>query len=137
MSIKEENEHLVSLAQQSNMLRRTLDALKGIWSDEASRTLQSTHLSPHLDHDEHMLQALKTQTDLLFQCNGRIDAANQHMTKASIAHRQLERHLRYTQQQMGEAERKRQDSLSLQQAVRAILPKIQKLIQEANYSEEA
>ncbi len=136
MSIKDENELLVSLAQQSSMLRRTLDDLKGVWSDEASRTLQNTHLSPHLDHDEHMLQALKTQTELLFQCNGRIDAANQYMTKASIAHRQLEGHLRYTQQQIEEAEHKRQDSLSLQQEVRAILIKIQKIIQEANYSED-
>jgi predicted nucleic acid-binding Zn-ribbon protein len=137
MSIKDENELLVSLVQQSNMLRRTLDDLNGVWSDEASRTLQSTHLSPHLDHDEHMLQALKTQTELLFQSDRRIDAANQHMTKASTAHRQLEGHLRYTQQQIGEAERKRQDSLWLQQEVRALLPKIQKLIQEANYSDDA
>ena len=137
MAIRSENELLVSLAQQSNMLRRTLDDLNGVWSDEASRTLQSTHLSPHLDHDEHMLQALKTQTELLFQCERRIDAANQHMTKASSAHRQLEGHLLYTQQQMGKAEHKRQNSLSLQQEVRETLPKIQKLLQEANYSSDA
>ena len=136
MSIKDENELLVSLAQQSTMLRRTLDDLKGAWSDEASRTLQNTHLSPHLDHDEHMLQALQTQSDLLSHCERRIDTANQHMTRASIAHRQLEGHLRYTQQQIGEAERKRQDSLLQQQEVRAILIKIQKLTQEANYSED-
>ena len=136
MSIKEENELLVSLAQQSNMLRRTLDELNGVWSDEASRTLQSTHLSPHLDHDDHIIQALTTQTELLVKSDGRLDAANQHMAEVSIAHRQLKEHLLYTQQQMEEAERKRRDALALQQEVRDMLPKIQQLIQEAHRSEQ-
>jgi hypothetical protein len=137
MSIKDENELLVSLMQQSDTLRRTLDDLNGVWSDEASRILHSTHLSPHLDHDDHMLQALKTQTELLFKGDGWIDTANQRMTEAGIAHRRLKEHLLYTQQQIAEAEHKCRDALSLQQEVRDMLPKIQKLIQAAQESERA
>lgn len=135
MSIKKEHELLVSLAQQSAMLRRMLDDLAEVWSDEAARRLHSRHLSPHLVHDGHMLQALQTQAELLFQGNGWIDTANQHMAEAGIAHRHLKGHLLYAQQQMGAAERKRQDSLSLQQDVEDMLPKIQQLIEEANCSE--
>ena len=137
MSTKEENELLVSLTQQSDMLRRMLDDLNGIWSDEASRTLQSTHLSPQLDHDDHMLQALKTQTELLFKSDGWIGAANQHMTEADTAHRRLKEHLLYSQEQMAEAEHKRGDALALQQEVRDMLPKIQQLIQDAQHSERS
>jgi hypothetical protein len=131
MSIKDENELLVSLTQQSDTLRRMLDDLNGVWSDEASRMLQSTHLSPHLDHDDRMLQALKTQTELLFKGDGWIDTANQHMAEAGIAHRRLKEHLLYTQQQIVEAEHKCRDALSIQQEIRDMLPKIQKLVQEA------
>src|SRR5215469_15803825 len=109
MSIKEENELLVSLAQQSDMLRRMLDDLNGVWSDEASRTLHSTHLSPHLAHDDHMLEALNTQTELLFKSDRWIDTANEHMTEVGIAHRRLKEHLLYAQQQIGEAERRLRD----------------------------
>ena len=137
MSIKEENELFVSLAQQSDMLRRMLDDLNGVWSDEASRTLQSTHLSPQLDHDEHLLQALETQSELLFKSDGWIDTADQHMAEAGIAHRRLNEHLLYTQQQMAEAERGCRDSLALQQEVKDMLPKIQKIIQDARRSEHA
>lgn len=137
MPTKEENELLVSLAQQSAMLRRMLDDLNGVWSDEASRTLYSRHLSSQLAHDEDMLQALKIQTELLFQGDGSMDAANQHMAEAGIAHRLLKEHLLYAQQQMGEAERKRQDSLSLQREVKDMLAKLQKLMQEAKSSEYA
>jgi hypothetical protein len=137
MSIKEENEMLVSLDQQSNMLRRVLDDLNGVWSDDASRTLQSTHLSPHLDHDEHLLQALRMQRELLVKSDGWIVAANQHMTEADVAHRRLKEHLLYAQQQMGEAERKRRDSLAMQLEVRDMLPGIRQLLQDANCSERA
>jgi hypothetical protein len=137
MSIKEENELLVSLNQQSELLRRTLDDLNGIWSDEASRTLESTHLSPHLDHDDQMLQALQTQTELLYKSDAWINAAHQHMKEADIAHRRLKEHLLYAQQQMAEAEHKRRDALALQQEVKDMLPKIQQLIQDAHSSERA
>jgi translation initiation factor 2B subunit (eIF-2B alpha/beta/delta family) len=135
MSLSEENELLLSLAQQSDLLRRTLDNLNGIWSDEASRTLYSRHLSSQLAHDEDMLQALKTQSELHMQGDESIDAANQHMAEAGMAHRHLEGHLLYAQQQMGEAERKHQESLSLQQEVRDNLQKIQQSIQEARRAE--
>jgi hypothetical protein len=132
MSIKEENELLISLTQQSAMLRRTLDDLNGIWSDEAARTLNSKHLSPHLVHDEHILRALATQTELHFQGDGLIDAANQHIAEAGIAHRSLDGHLLYAQQQMDDAENKRRDSLLLQQEVRDMLQRVQQLLREAN-----
>jgi hypothetical protein len=131
MSIREENELLVSLAQQSNKLRCALDDLNGVWSDAASRTLHSMHLSSHLEHDEHMLQALEAQTELHFKGDGWIDAVNQHMTEADTAHKLLQGHLQYAQQQMVEAERKCQDSQLLQQEVRDMLPKIQQPIREA------
>lgn len=131
MSTKEENELLASLTQQSDMLRRMLDDLRVFWEDEAARTLQSTHLSPHLDHDDHMLQALKTQTDLLSKSDGWIDTADKHTTEAGTAHRRLQEHFRYARQQMTEAEHKRQDSLALQQEVEDMLPKIQKLVEDA------
>ncbi len=134
MSIKEENELLISLAQQSNMLQRMLDDLNGVWSDAASRTLHSMHLSPHLEHDEHMLQALETQTELHLKGDGWIDTADQHMTEADTAHQLLQEHLQYAQQQIVEAERKRRDSQSLQQEVKDMLPKIQQLMREANCS---
>src|SRR5436309_12414301 len=110
MSIREENELLVSLVQQSDMLRRMLDDLNGVWSDEASRTLYGRHLSSQLAHDEHMLQALTAQTDLLLQGDRSMDANNQHMAETGVAHRPLKEHLLYAQQQMGEAEHKRRDS---------------------------
>lgn len=134
MSIKEENELLISLAQQSTMLRRVLDDLNGVWSDEASRTLYSRHLSSQLTHDEDMLQALQTQTALHFQGDKSLDATHQHMAEAGIAHRHLQVHLLYAQQQMGEAERKRRDSRSLQREVSDMLAKIRKLMQEAKRS---
>lgn len=134
MAMKEEDELLVALAQQSNRLRRMLDDLKGVWSDEAARTLQSMHLSPQLDHDEHMLQALDGQTELLLKGDGWMDTANQHMADAGIAHRQLKKHLLYAQQQMAESERKRREALALQQEVRDILPKIRQLIEDAQCS---
>ena len=136
MSKEEENELLVSLTQQSDMLRRILDDLNEVWSDDAARTLQSTHLSPQLDHDDHMVQALNTQSELLLKSHGWIDTANQRMSEAGTAHRRLKEHLLYARQQMAEAERKRRDSLALQQDVKDMLLKIQKLIQEANYSED-
>jgi hypothetical protein len=74
---------------------------------------------------------------LLFKGDGWIDTANQRMTEAGIAHRRLKEHLLYTQQQIAEAEHKCRDALSLQQEVRDMLPKIQKLIQEAQESERA
>jgi hypothetical protein len=137
MSIKDENELLISLIQQSDTLRRMLDDLNGVWSDEASRTLQSTHLSSHLDHDDHMLQALKTQTELLFKSDGWIDTANQRMTEAGIAHRRLKEHLLYTQQQIAEAEHKCRDALLIQLEVSDMLPKIQKLLKETQNTEHA
>jgi hypothetical protein len=78
-----------------------------------------------------MLQAFNEQIELLFKCDGWIDTANQHMTQAGAAHRQLEEHLLYAQQQMDETERKRQESLLHQQEVRDMLPEIQQIIQEA------
>lgn len=133
MSMKEENELLISLTQQSAMLRRTLDDLSGVWSDEAARTLHSQHLSPHLAHDEYILRALETQTELHFQGDGLVDTANQHIAEAGIAHRSLNGHILYAQQQIGEAERKRRDSLLLQQEVGDMLLKVQQLLQEANH----
>ena len=135
MSLSEENELLISLAQQSAMLRRTLDDLNGIWSDEAARMVYSRHLSSQLAHDEHMLQALHTQSELHTQGDGSIDAANQHMTEAGVAHRHLEEHLLYAQQQMGEAERKHRESWSLQQEAKDMLQRVQQAIQEANRTE--
>lgn len=135
MSTKEENELLISLTQQSTMLRRILDDLNEIWSDEAARTLQSIHLSPQLDHDDHMLQALNTQSELLLKSDGWIDTANQRMAEAGTAHRRLKEHLLYTRQQMAEAERKRRDSLALQQHVGDMLPKIRQLIEDAQFSD--
>jgi hypothetical protein len=135
MSIREENELLVSLAQQSNLLQRMLDDLNGVWSDAASRTLHSTHLSPHLEHDEHMLQAFEAQTELHLKSDGWMDTANQHMTEADTAHKLLQEHLQYAQQQMVEAEHKCRDSQSLQQEVKDMLPKIQQLTREANCSQ--
>jgi hypothetical protein len=131
MPTREENELLVSLAQQSAMLRRTLDNLNGVWSDEASRTLYNRHLSSQLAHDEDMLQALQTQTQLHFEGERAMDATNQQIAEAGIAHRHLNEHLLYAQQQLSEAERKRRDSLSLQQEVRDMLAKVQRLMQEA------
>lgn len=135
MSIREENELLVSLVQQSNILQRVLDDLNGVWSDEASRTLHSMYLSPHLTHNEHMLQALETQTELCFESDKWIDAANQHMAEAGTAHRLLREHHLYAQQQIGEAECRRQDSLSLQREVRNMLLEVQQLIQKSKCSE--
>jgi len=119
------------------MLRRALDDLNGVWSDEASRTLYSRHLSSQLTHDGDMFQALKTQTELHLQGDKSLDATHQHMAEAGITHRLLQEHLLYAQQQMGEAERKRRDSLSLQQEVSDMLAKIQKLMQEAKRSGRA
>jgi len=132
MSIKEENELLIALTQQSAMLRRTLDDLNGVWSDEAARTLNSRHLSPHLAHDEHILHALETQTELHFEVDGLLDTASQHIAEVGNAHRSLNGHILYAQQQMGEAERKRRDSLLLQQEVRDMILKVQQLLREAD-----
>jgi hypothetical protein len=110
--------------QQSRTLQEYTNGLRGVWTDQAARTIYQRYLNPHYNEDEQMQAAYQSQDRTLRNAEQLCERAKEQRLLAEEASLRLEEHLRSTKEAMRNAEyyraRARDDEVVAQSQIQQV-----------------
>ncbi|OCY13203.1 MAG: hypothetical protein BEV12_01205 [Microcystis aeruginosa CACIAM 03] len=107
------------MQQRSRTLQDYRKDIRGLWQDEAAKTLNRRYLDPHEDDDQKMIEFLQKQVQGLEKTNEELVKAKDYALEAERYSQQVEHYDR---------------SIEYYGLTQAELPNIHRLIQQANRS---
>lgn len=125
-------ETLWYMEQRSRSLKDYRKDRQRQWDDQASRDINRRYLNPHEEDTQQMLQLLKQQQTLLKQADRQIESARDCRVKIEKLSEEIERLLQFTQQDIQRTYSDYYVYLDNHLEAKSLLPKIRKLIHQAN-----
>lgn len=123
---------LWAISQQSRVLQEFRQDIRGLWSDEAAREINSRYLDPHEQDNQQMLAALQQQAELLSQVDSQLQAAQSNAQQANHLAEAVVEHLKLTEQDLLTTHSHYNVYAHYNAEAQGKLPQIYQLIQQAD-----
>jgi len=118
--------------QQSRTLREFVDSRRGVWTDQAGRTIYQRYLNPHSSDDEKMHAAYKSQDKALRDAEQECRRAKAQRMLAEKASLEVEGGLRDAREEMRNAGNYRVQAINDEKIVVSQISQVTILIARAN-----
>ena len=122
------------MQQRSRSVQDYRKDIRGLWQDEAAKTLNRRYLDPHEDDDQKMIEFLQKQVQGLEKTNKELVKAKDYALEAERYSQQVEHFLEREKQEVKQAYYSYDRSIEYYGLTQAELPNIHRLIQQANRS---
>lgn len=116
-------------SQELQEFRAFIDSF---WTDEASKDINLRYLNPHQDDDRKMNVSLSQQDQALREAEKNLETASEHAQAAGELSLQALQQMEYTEEDIQVAYEHHEQFRSNNSLAVSLLPKITKLVNQAN-----
>lgn len=130
--MKTTKDELWEFGKRTEKLQTFLEETKGIWQDEAARTMRTKFLVPQREHAEKAQAAFRQQEEDLQQASTLCHDAEAHPRKLESLHQSVEKAMQVAEQDMKEAQQHSKNALGVRDEAHALFKQIEQAIDDAN-----
>ena len=122
------------MKQRSRTLQEYRKDIRGLWQDEAAKTLNHRYLNPHEDDEQKMIEFMEKQVQGLEKAKNELKKAKEYALEADLYSQKVEHFLEREKQEVKQANHSYDLSIEYYGLTQAELLNIYELIQQANRS---